>query len=116
MRDEFSKAQGTLRDLVRVLAVDTGDVRPSSLPLLRRIFASLNIPPLGLDPKRLRLFAGECAKLRNDLAHYGGHPNHQYTFLQGRRPISIAADFAGGRGVLLYPPPPPPNLTQYPPP
>src|SRR5258708_27953022 len=109
MRDEFSKAQGTLRDLVRVLAVDTGDVRPSSLPLLRRIFASLNIPPLGLDPKRLRLFAGECAKLRNDLAHYGGHRNHQYTFVQERRPILIPPAFAGGRGNLLPTPPPPPH-------
>lgn len=41
--------------------------------LEQRIFETLNALPLGFDKKRLRTFAEECAKLRNDLAHYGGH-------------------------------------------
>jgi ApeA N-terminal domain 1 len=41
--------------------------------LARRIFDALNALPLGFDQKRLRAFADDCAKLRNELAHYGGH-------------------------------------------
>jgi len=41
--------------------------------LAQRIFDTLNALPLGFDQKRLRAFADDCAKLRNELAHYGGH-------------------------------------------
>jgi ApeA N-terminal domain 1 len=44
------------------------------LPRLEnRIFEALDALSLGFDEKRLRAFAGDCAKLRNDLAHYGGN-------------------------------------------
>jgi hypothetical protein len=33
----------------------------------------VNALSLGFDEKRLRAFASDCAKLRNDLAHYGGN-------------------------------------------
>jgi hypothetical protein len=41
--------------------------------LERRIFDTLNALSLGFDEKRLRTFAEECAKLRNEIAHYGGN-------------------------------------------
>lgn len=46
----------------------------TTLPNLEhRIFELVNALSLGFDEKRLRTFAGDCAKLRNDLAHYGGN-------------------------------------------
>lgn len=46
----------------------------TTLPNLEnRIFEAVNALSLGFDEKRLRAFAGDCAKLRNDLAHYGGN-------------------------------------------
>src|SRR5262245_47209835 len=41
--------------------------------LENRIFELVNALSLGFDKKRLRAFAGDCVKLRNDLAHYGGN-------------------------------------------
>jgi hypothetical protein len=38
-----------------------------------RIFDTMNALSLGFDEKRLRTFAQECAKLRNEFAHYGGN-------------------------------------------
>jgi hypothetical protein len=38
-----------------------------------RIFGTFNALSLGFDEKRLRDFADDCARLRNDLAHYGGN-------------------------------------------
>jgi hypothetical protein len=46
----------------------------TTLPNLEnRIFEAVNALALGFDETRLRAFAGDCAKLRNDLAHYGGN-------------------------------------------
>lgn len=36
-------------------------------------FGTFNALSLGFDEKRLRDFADDCARLRNDLAHYGGN-------------------------------------------
>jgi hypothetical protein len=48
----------------------------TTLPNLEnRIFEAIEALSLGLDQKRLRAFAEDCAKLRNDLAHYGGSRN-----------------------------------------
>jgi hypothetical protein len=41
--------------------------------LERRIFGTLNALSLGFEEKRLRAFAEDCAKLRNELSHYGGN-------------------------------------------
>ena len=44
------------------------------LPRLEnRIFEVMNSLELGFDEGRLKEFARDCAKLRNDLAHYGGN-------------------------------------------
>jgi ApeA N-terminal domain 1 len=40
--------------------------------LENRIFEAVNALALGFDEARLKSFAKDCAKLRNDLAHYGG--------------------------------------------
>ncbi len=40
--------------------------------LEQRIFETLNRLPIGLDPKRLRKFASECARKRNEISHFGG--------------------------------------------
>jgi hypothetical protein len=46
----------------------------TTLPNLEnRIFEAVNALSLGFDKRRLRAFAEDCAKLRNDLAHYGGN-------------------------------------------
>ena len=41
--------------------------------LENRIFEAVEALSLGFNKKRLRAFAEDCAKLRNDLAHYGGN-------------------------------------------
>jgi hypothetical protein len=41
--------------------------------LEQRLFETLNALPLVFDKKRLRTFAIDCAKLGNELSHYGGH-------------------------------------------
>jgi hypothetical protein len=48
--------------------------------LEERIFQVLSTVPLGLDPERLRKFSMECAKLRNDISHFGGdrHEGRSY--------------------------------------
>src|ERR1700694_1837974 len=46
----------------------------TTLPNLEnRIFEAGNAQWLGFVKRRLRAFAEDCAKLRNDLAHYGGN-------------------------------------------
>jgi hypothetical protein len=46
----------------------------TTLPNLEnRIFEAVEALSLGFEKKRLRAFAEDCAKLRNDLAHYGGN-------------------------------------------
>ena len=47
----------------------TGAILPR---LEARIFEAINALLLGFDEGRLKRFARDCAKLRNDLAHYGG--------------------------------------------
>jgi ApeA-like protein/HEPN superfamily Apea-like protein len=37
-----------------------------------RIFETISAVPLGLDATRLRTFSDACAKLRNDISHFGG--------------------------------------------
>ena len=45
----------------------------TTLPNLEnRIVEAVSALALGFDETRLRTFASDCAKLRNDLAHYGG--------------------------------------------
>lgn len=41
--------------------------------LENRIFEAVNALALGFDEERLKRFARDCAKLRNDLAHWGGN-------------------------------------------
>jgi ApeA N-terminal domain 1 len=49
-------------------------LRLAILPNLEdRIFEAVNALALGFDKERLKNFAKDCAKLRNDLAHYGGN-------------------------------------------
>jgi hypothetical protein len=45
-----------------------------------RIYQVLSVVPLGLDAERLRKFSTECAKLRNDISHFGGdrHEGRSY--------------------------------------
>jgi hypothetical protein len=40
--------------------------------LADRIFQTFSTLPIDLETKRLRKFATQCAKNRNDLAHFGG--------------------------------------------
>jgi hypothetical protein len=40
--------------------------------LEQRLFEVFKALPLGLDEKRLRAFCQGCAKLRNDISHFGG--------------------------------------------
>lgn len=37
-----------------------------------RIYDVLNATPLGLDKEQLRKFSARCARLRNDISHFGG--------------------------------------------
>ncbi len=46
-------------------------------PLGQRIYATLRGIPLGLDDARLRSFAETCAKLRNDISHFGGQRHNE---------------------------------------
>jgi hypothetical protein len=48
--------------------------------LSRRIFDTFNALSLGFDKKRLSDFADDCARLRNDLAHYGGNRSKTTTY------------------------------------
>jgi hypothetical protein len=41
-------------------------------PLEGRLFDTLKVVPIGLDEDRLRAFYSGCAKLRNDISHFGG--------------------------------------------
>jgi len=46
-------------------------------PLGQRLFTTLREVPLGLEETRLKTFCELCAKLRNDISHYGGQPHHE---------------------------------------
>ena len=41
-------------------------------PLGQRLYSTLREVPLGLDEARLKSFCEVCAKLRNDISHFGG--------------------------------------------
>jgi ApeA-like protein/HEPN superfamily Apea-like protein len=51
--------------------------------LAERIFTTFEGLPIGLDSARLRSFANDCAKMRNDISHYGTqrHPGSYSDFL-----------------------------------
>jgi hypothetical protein len=49
------------------------------LNLEQRIFETLSEVPLDLDPVRLRSFAKECARDRNDMSHFGEHQDGERT-------------------------------------
>lgn len=59
----------TARDRTWAKTQLTGAILPR---LEARIFEAINALLLGFDEGRLKRFARDCAKLRNDLAHYGG--------------------------------------------
>lgn len=40
--------------------------------LEQRIFETFQGLPIGLDQKRIRRFASDCARIRNDISHFGG--------------------------------------------
>lgn len=46
--------------------------------LAERLFDTCSSVPLGLDRSRLRSFAESCAKLRNELSHFGGQRHGSY--------------------------------------
>ncbi len=51
--------------------------------LEERIFATLSELDLGFENKSLRLFSKECADVRNQIAHFGGHRDGTYeTFIR----------------------------------
>jgi hypothetical protein len=51
--------------------------------LAERIFTTFEGLPIRLDPSRLRSFASDCAKMRNDISHYGTqrHPGTYADFV-----------------------------------
>ena len=54
--------------------------------LAERLFQTLGDVPLGLDEERLRKFCLDCARLRNDISHFGGdrHSGRSYDdFVRG---------------------------------
>jgi hypothetical protein len=46
-------------------------------PLGQRLYATLREVPLGLDETRLKSFCEVCAKLRNDISHFGGQRHNE---------------------------------------
>jgi hypothetical protein len=48
--------------------------------LEQRIFETIRDVPLDLDSKRVRKFAQECAKDRNDMSHFGEHRDEDRTY------------------------------------
>jgi hypothetical protein len=51
--------------------------------LAERIFTTFESLPIGLDSARLRSFANDCTKMRNDISHYGTqrHPGSYSDFV-----------------------------------
>jgi hypothetical protein len=48
--------------------------------LEQRIFETLRALPIGLDLKRLRKVAAECANKRNQISHFGGRRHHDISY------------------------------------
>jgi ApeA N-terminal domain 1 len=60
-------------------------------PLEQRIFEVFKTLPIGLDEGRLRAFSKACAKLRNDISHFGGD-RHRESYLEFIRDLDRKSD------------------------
>jgi hypothetical protein len=49
-------------------------------PLGQRLYVTLKEAPLGLDETRLKNFCEACAKLRNDISHFGGRRHDEMPY------------------------------------
>jgi len=60
--------------------------------LADRIFETISSAPLGLDAQRLRKLSEECAKLRNDISHFGGQRQDSGSYSEFLAELSDKAD------------------------